>query len=441
MRTVRVLSRDAGWPPGSAGSSTAASTSGRGIAGARAGAGRRRPGRRAAPGLRFGQRGPGRACGGGQPAPPAVPGRAPGSRRAGSSGGGPLRPGAARDTPDAPLRLGDRSGPPDAAARARGCLAPAGPGAAGDGPDRAERSRKLGGARNSAEGAGQAPRRALRHRAGRRVLPGRDHRARPAWARGAPPGRRRAPVPTARLPGARSRSGRAAPPGERRGARRVVSAACAGWPCGTSSSGSPTGWRPPRSSRSWAARSRCRCGSRPSWWESCVLGPRVTGQPYGSETRAPLHAGQPGRHGGRGHLALQHRPSPARLHRAGPYPPPERAVTIDAAGRVTRSTAGRSRSSSCHSGDVLEQDLRVLPSPLGDLSTRRMRADESSAWSRWSSPASQTTLEVSTSRIVDSAGAPCGAVMLLDTRGRGTSSTGSARRARRSISSTACCSG
>jgi nitrogen fixation/metabolism regulation signal transduction histidine kinase len=117
------------------------------------------------------------------------------------------------------------------------------------------------------------------------------------------------------------------------------------------------------------------------------------------------------------------------------------AITIDAAGRVTRFNRRAEQILELSLGDVLEQDLRVLPSPLGDLLYETMRGGRELRLVEVELPRKQTTLEVSTSRIIDPAGAPCGAVMLLDDPGRVTSSTGSGRRARRSIFSTACCSG
>jgi nitrogen-specific signal transduction histidine kinase len=65
-------------------------------------------------------------------------------------------------------------------------------------------------------------------------------------------------------------------------------------------------------------------------------------------------------------------------------------------------------------GDVLGQDLRFLPSPLGDLLYDTMRGGRELRLVRLELPRRQAMLEVRTSRILDTAGAPCGAVMLLD---------------------------
>jgi nitrogen-specific signal transduction histidine kinase len=90
------------------------------------------------------------------------------------------------------------------------------------------------------------------------------------------------------------------------------------------------------------------------------------------------------------------------------------AITIDAAGRVTRFNRRAEQILELSLGDVLGQDLRVLPSPLGDFLYETMRGGRELRQHELELPRRQTIVEVSTSRILDAAGAPCGAVMLLD---------------------------
>jgi nitrogen-specific signal transduction histidine kinase len=90
------------------------------------------------------------------------------------------------------------------------------------------------------------------------------------------------------------------------------------------------------------------------------------------------------------------------------------AITIDAAGRVTRFNRRAEQILELSLGDVLGQDLRALPSPLGDALYETMRGGPELRLAELEVPSRQVTLEVSTSRILDAAGAPCGAVMLLD---------------------------
>jgi nitrogen-specific signal transduction histidine kinase len=90
------------------------------------------------------------------------------------------------------------------------------------------------------------------------------------------------------------------------------------------------------------------------------------------------------------------------------------AITIDAAGRVTRFNRRAEQILELSLGDVLGQDLRVLPSPLGDFLFETMRGGRELRQQELELPRRQAILEVSTSRILDAAGAPCGAVMLLD---------------------------
>jgi PAS domain-containing protein len=90
------------------------------------------------------------------------------------------------------------------------------------------------------------------------------------------------------------------------------------------------------------------------------------------------------------------------------------AITIDASGRVTRFNRRAEQILEVSLGDILGQDLRGLPSPLGDLLYDTMRSGRELRLVELELPRRQVTLEVSTSRILDAAGAPCGAVMLLD---------------------------
>ncbi len=146
-----------------------------------------------------------------------------------------------------------------------------------------------------------------------------------------------------------------------------------------------------------------------------VLGPRVTGQPYGSEELERLFtlAGQVAmavedialfntvraQHGFIEQV-LSHLQSGA--------------ITIDAGGRVTRFNRRAEEILELSRGDVLGQDLRALPSPLGDWLYEAMRGGRELRLTEIELPRQQVTLEVSTSRILDAAGAPSGAVMLLD---------------------------
>ena len=146
-----------------------------------------------------------------------------------------------------------------------------------------------------------------------------------------------------------------------------------------------------------------------------VLGPRVTGQPYGSDDLERLFtlAGQVAiaveditlfntvraQHGFIEQV-LSHLQSGA--------------ITIDAGGRVTRFNRRAEEILEVSLGDVLGQDLRTLPSPLGDLLYETLRGGRELRLTEIELPRKRATLEVSTSRILDAAGAPCGAVMLLD---------------------------
>src|SRR5262249_22992096 len=90
-------------------------------------------------------------------------------------------------------------------------------------------------------------------------------------------------------------------------------------------------------------------------------------------------------------------------------------ITIDAGNRVTLFNQRAEELLGVPKGDVLGEDLRSLPSPLGDLlfetarDWRELRLHDVPSAVR-----SGATLEVSSSRIVSPGGASVGAVMLLD---------------------------
>ena len=146
-----------------------------------------------------------------------------------------------------------------------------------------------------------------------------------------------------------------------------------------------------------------------------VLGPRVTGQPYGSEDLERLFTLASQVAMAVEDIALfntvraQHNFIEQVLTHLQ-----SGAITIDAAGRVTRFNRRAEQILELSLGDVLGQDLRVLPSPLGDLLYETMRGGRELRLVEVELPRRQATLELSTSRILDAAGAPCGAVMLLD---------------------------
>jgi signal transduction histidine kinase len=146
-----------------------------------------------------------------------------------------------------------------------------------------------------------------------------------------------------------------------------------------------------------------------------VLGPRVTGQPYGSEDLERLFtlASQVA-------MAVEDitlfntvRAQHGFIEQVLAHLQ-SGAITIDAAGRVTRFNRRAEQILELSLGDVIGQDLRGLPSPLGDLLYETMRGGRELRLVEVELTRHQTTLEVSASRILDAAGAPCGAVMLLD---------------------------
>jgi nitrogen-specific signal transduction histidine kinase len=146
-----------------------------------------------------------------------------------------------------------------------------------------------------------------------------------------------------------------------------------------------------------------------------VLGPRVTGQPYGVEdlerlfTLASQVAMAVEDIGLFNTVRAQHGFIEQVLTHLQ-----SGAITIDAAGRVTRFNRRAEQILDLSLGDVLGQDLRVLPSPLGDLLYDTMRGGRELRLTEVQLPRRQVAVEISTSRILGAAGAPCGAVMLLD---------------------------
>jgi len=91
------------------------------------------------------------------------------------------------------------------------------------------------------------------------------------------------------------------------------------------------------------------------------------------------------------------------------------AITIDGGSRVTLFNQRAEELLGLPKGDVLGEDLRALPSPLGDLLFETARDGRELRLQEVALPGRPgATLEVSTSRIVNRDGASVGAVMLLD---------------------------
>jgi nitrogen-specific signal transduction histidine kinase len=147
-----------------------------------------------------------------------------------------------------------------------------------------------------------------------------------------------------------------------------------------------------------------------------ALGPRVTGQPYSSEDLERLFTLASQVAMAVEDIALfntvraQHgfiEQVLAHLQSG--------AITIDTTDRVTRFNRRAEEILGLPVGDVLGRDLRVLPSPLGDLLFDTMRRGRELRLQEISLPQRQSlVLEVSTSRILGPSGTPVGAVMLLD---------------------------
>jgi signal transduction histidine kinase len=146
-----------------------------------------------------------------------------------------------------------------------------------------------------------------------------------------------------------------------------------------------------------------------------VLGPRVTGQPYGAEELERLFtlASQVAMAVEDISLFNTVRAQHGFIEQVLAHLQ-SGAITIDVAGRVTRFNRRAEQILELPVGEVLEHDLRALPSPLGDLLFETMRSGRELRLVEVELARKQATLEVSTSRILDPAGAPCGAVMLLD---------------------------
>jgi nitrogen-specific signal transduction histidine kinase len=91
------------------------------------------------------------------------------------------------------------------------------------------------------------------------------------------------------------------------------------------------------------------------------------------------------------------------------------AITIDAAGRVTRFNRRAEEVLNLSVGDVVGQDLRALPSPLGDLLYETVQSGQETRLREVTlARRAGQVVEVSTSRIVGPGGTPAGAVMILD---------------------------
>jgi PAS domain S-box-containing protein len=146
-----------------------------------------------------------------------------------------------------------------------------------------------------------------------------------------------------------------------------------------------------------------------------VLGPRVTGQPYGDEELERLFT-----------LASQVAVAVEDISLFNTVRTQHGfieqvlahlqsgAITIDAEGRVTRFNRRAEEILGLSLGEVLGQDLRALPSPLGDLLYETVRGGRELRLTEVQLARPQTLLEISTSRILDGSGAPGGAVMILD---------------------------
>ena len=147
-----------------------------------------------------------------------------------------------------------------------------------------------------------------------------------------------------------------------------------------------------------------------------VLGPRVTGQPYAGEDLERLFTLASQVAIAVEDIALfntvraQHRFIEQVLAHLQ-----SGAVTIDATGRVTLFNRRAEELLGLARSEVLGQDLRALPSPLGDLLFAAVRDGQELRLQEVSLPRRPTAaLEVSTSRIVSADGVAAGAVMILD---------------------------
>lgn len=147
-----------------------------------------------------------------------------------------------------------------------------------------------------------------------------------------------------------------------------------------------------------------------------TLGPRVTGQPYGPEDLERLFT-----------LASQVAMAVEDISLFNTVRSQHNfieqvlahlqsgAITLDTSGRVTRFNRRAEEILGLSLGEVLGQDLRALPSPLGDLLFDTLRGGPELRLQEVHLPRRPTcALEISTSRILSPAGTPVGAVMILD---------------------------
>jgi PAS domain S-box-containing protein len=146
-----------------------------------------------------------------------------------------------------------------------------------------------------------------------------------------------------------------------------------------------------------------------------VLGPRVTGQPYGAEDLERLFtlASQVAMAVEDISLFNTVRAQHGFIEQVLAHLQ-SGAITIDAAGRVTRFNRRAEEILGLSLGEVLGQDLRALPSPLGDLLYETVRGGRELRLADVQLAKPPALLEVSTSRILDGGGSPSGAVMILD---------------------------
>jgi nitrogen fixation/metabolism regulation signal transduction histidine kinase len=146
-----------------------------------------------------------------------------------------------------------------------------------------------------------------------------------------------------------------------------------------------------------------------------VLGPRVTGQPYGAEDLERLFtlASQVAMAVEDISLFNTVRAQHAFIEQVLTHLS-SGAVTIDAAGRVTLVNRRAEELLALGRDEVLGRDLRALPSPLGDLLFETVRDGRELRLQEVMLPRRPTPLEVSTARIVAAGGGSAGAVMILD---------------------------
>lgn len=147
-----------------------------------------------------------------------------------------------------------------------------------------------------------------------------------------------------------------------------------------------------------------------------ALGPRITGQPYGGEDLERLFTLASQVAVAVEDISLFHtvRAQHTFIEQVLAHLQ-SGAITMDAAGRITLVNRRAEEILGVGRAELLGQDLRALPSPLGDLlfetlrGGRELRLQEVTLPRRPAFP-----LEVSTSRILGPGGSPVGAVMILD---------------------------